>query len=266
MSRVSDFQIYLDVSRSDEDVYSLAGFLAKSEQWELLDRAWTRTLGSYGITCFHMTDWEARKGEFRNLEEVQRKTLLRNLLDLIDSFTVASASYSISQQAWLDEVEHDVKALVGDSPYYFVLLNLILAIEDLLARMQRFGVLLERPVLSVVLAKGDKGAGRAMEAWMGKGATSVRRSVGLNKIEIAADNRHCGLQAADIIAFEMRKQAAAMLKLHDRPPRYPLKRLETMAKPRLWAFYQFPWHVRFNSESVAREVLGKASPPLFVTG
>jgi hypothetical protein len=63
---------------------TLGGSIAKTETWDLLSEKWNRILKDFGIECFHMTDFEANRGQFEGWDKTQerRVALLKALLDL----------------------------------------------------------------------------------------------------------------------------------------------------------------------------------------
>ena len=65
------FTAYLDASRGeggDADVYSVAGFIADADRWETFGAKWKEALDGYGLSSFHMTDFEGGFGEFKGWE------------------------------------------------------------------------------------------------------------------------------------------------------------------------------------------------------
>lgn len=83
-------------------------------------------------------------------------------------------------------------------------------------------------------------------------------------MSICPDNRRfAGLQAADILAFEIRRKVGELMGLDSSPkPRYPLTRLERDLKPHAWEYYKEPHHLRFNADTIERAALGKSNDAL----
>jgi hypothetical protein len=61
---------------------ALAGGIALFPSWEALSIEWTSILESFGISMFHMADFEARAKPFKEWPEDRRRGLLSGLLDI----------------------------------------------------------------------------------------------------------------------------------------------------------------------------------------
>lgn len=264
---VTVFTTYLDASRDegDSNVHMLAGFISEPDKWAEFDTEWQGVLNKFEIPSFHMTDFESGYGVFKDWErdDPRRVPLLRALLAVIDRNTVGSVAYGVSQSMFNSVVSPEVIRVVGGSPYFFLFLNLLLGAEDLMDRAAKSSV--EVPYdwqMIYMLARGDQGAGKVANTWMSKreGAISTRLAARMEGVFIATDNtKYLALQAADLLAFEGRKQVGLQLEQHERGSRLSLAALEESPRPRSWHFYQYAHHLKANAEVIERLVLGDHS-------
>ncbi len=263
------FTTYLDASRDegDSNVYMLAGFISEPERWDVFDTEWQRVLDEYEVSSFHMTDFESGYGEFKDWarDDPRRIPLLTALMEVIERNTVASVGYGVSQLMYKSVVSAEVNELVGGSPYFFLFLNLLLGAESLMDNAAKLaaGVPDDWQML-YMLARGDQGAGKVVETWMSKkaGVIATRMETRMTGLLIATDNaKYPALQAADLLAFEGRKQVGLQLGQHQRKSRLSFAALDRSRHPRAWNFYQHEHHLRASAETIQRHVLGDHSGP-----
>jgi hypothetical protein len=50
-------------------VVAMGGAIAGPKQWKSVRESWQSTLEKFGVEVFHMTDFENRRGEFRDWDE-----------------------------------------------------------------------------------------------------------------------------------------------------------------------------------------------------
>lgn len=262
------FTAYLDASRDegDSNTYAIAGFISDTERWGTFDSEWQGVLGKYEIQAFHMTDYESSYRAFKNWgrNDPRKIPLLTDLLEVIARNTVASAGYSVSQSMYNAVVSPEVNKYVGGSPYFLLFLNLVLGVESMMddAAKMAAGVPYDWQ-MNYVLARGDKGSGTVVKEWMAKASLPTRLETRTLDVSIAKDNtKHLALQAADILAFEGRKQSGLQLRQHDRQTRRSFKALEEIRLPRAWGFVQHESHLRALFGSLERAMRGERLPDL----
>jgi hypothetical protein len=61
---------------------ALAGGMASFEAWEALSIEWADILGRFEIPMFHMADFEARQGPFKDWDNQRRRAIMGQLLDV----------------------------------------------------------------------------------------------------------------------------------------------------------------------------------------
>ncbi len=81
---------YFDESGLDEksQTFCIGGYVADSKDWFELTRAWERLLVEAGVSYFHMAEFESRQGEFKDWSDAKRFGFIKDLLALINSTDV----------------------------------------------------------------------------------------------------------------------------------------------------------------------------------
>jgi hypothetical protein len=182
---------------------TLAGGIATCEDWKRLTADWKCHLGRfahYGISWFHMTDFEAHRPPFDKLTDVDRFDLLQGLLDItlrhVPLFFGTTDEPSFDK-IWLRYGCHVLKTQ-----------------RELTIAARRAG-----EKITMVLAKNhDVKAGRLrqfVDGWIDRevfefGGFECPQSV-------------CPLQVADIVAYEFSR---TMRQQKPGRERYPLSRLK----------------------------------------
>ena len=267
---VTLFTIYLDASRDegDSNTHVLAGFISDRERWEVFDAEWQLVLAKYGIPAFHMTDYESSYKAFKDWEPNDRRKIpfLKELLEVIARNTIASAGYGVSQSMYSAAVPPEVNKYIGGSPYFLLFLNLVLGVENMMDHAAKFSAgVPDDWQMNYVLARDDPGAGTAVNTWMSKeaGVIATRLESRVAGVSIAKENtKHLGLQAADLLAFEGRKQTGLQLGQHNRPTRRSFMALEEIPLPRAWHFVQHEHHLKGLVEPLVRAMRGEELPDL----
>ncbi len=171
---VTIFTAHLDASRgegSDADAYTVAGFIADADRWDAFEVKWTEALGDFGLSAFHMTDFENCFGEFKDWkpDDPRRVALLTALFDVINDYTIGSIAYGVSQTMF-DSVVSPAAARLSGGPYFFLFIQLIFGSEDVMAAV---GAPSDWR-MAYMLARGDPGLGQLIKPWMSPSATSTR--------------------------------------------------------------------------------------------
>lgn len=262
------FRTYLDVSRDegDSNVYMLAGFISDTERWAAFDVEWRKVLDCYNIPAFHMTDFESGYGDFKGWEpnDPRRVPLLTALLGVIERNTVGSVGFGVSQSMFDSVVPPDVLNMIGGSPYFFLFLNLLLGAERLMSNAAKLflaGVPYDWRMI-YMLARGDQGAGTVVETWMSphEAAKWTRLETHTQGLYIVEDNKdYPALEAADVLAFEGRKQVGLQLGEHARRERRSFTALDKSRGLRAWHFYQHAHHLKANVDGLLWALEANAS-------
>jgi hypothetical protein len=214
---------YFDES-GDETILCLAGLLGPPDRWTLFEKEWRDLLRLYEVTEFHMVDCEAGRGEWAKLKddraarhEAQRK-FLTLLLDVelgpiggyvagIHLPSFALAGRGDERAAWLAAFRRSLHSLGG-----------------LQAGMnERFG---SDDGLGLIFDNRDKVRGES-QAILQEAATSVP----VKPVAFVDSRDEPAVQAADLVAWEMRRAMSDALSRPDAPNRRGFQRLIETAIP-----------------------------------
>lgn len=81
---------YFDESGNHDSsrTFCIGGYVADSRDWLEFTRAWRSALREAGVSCFHMADFENRRGEFQGWDNSKRISFLKELIAIIASIDV----------------------------------------------------------------------------------------------------------------------------------------------------------------------------------
>lgn len=77
-------------------VYTVGCWLSTAQKWLLFEKKWRLALRKAGVQFFHMTDFEARRGEYEFWSNSKRIRVLKELHSIIDKHTIFGFSSSVN--------------------------------------------------------------------------------------------------------------------------------------------------------------------------
>jgi hypothetical protein len=94
---LNEFVAYFDDSGHPDNQMAVvvAGFLAAKDQWIAFDSEWSDTLFEFGVSYFHMADFEREVGEFKGWKPKKRSKFLNRLLGIINRNTAYPVSDAV---------------------------------------------------------------------------------------------------------------------------------------------------------------------------
>lgn len=174
---------------------ALAGGIAPFPSWEALSIEWATILENFGVSMFHMADFEARAKPFNDWPEDKRRALLAGLLDI-------AVRYVPIFFGTIDQTEKP-----GFRQRYFA--NLVKMTKEL-------WIASSDPLTVVIAAHKEVKAelmGWTFDLW--------NQDLALRFGGFADPVSVCPLQVADIVAYEFCRAART-----EKRQRYPLTRLK----------------------------------------
>jgi hypothetical protein len=206
-------------THKESKIVVVAGFISNVTQTEELSEEWKKALNLWGIPMFHMADFESRRGCFEQWTDDQRRDRLNHLLDLMKCYTFNSIAFVVRKKSFDKIFTAKAKRRVGDA-YGIAAIgcwhNLALVAKD--QRIDGY--------IRFTMEKGCRGVA-ALKRIHDNESTDPGW-VKVNRIESLSfqDKRtFLPLQAADIMAYEIYKQAHRQFDGEIRPTRYPLREL-----------------------------------------
>jgi hypothetical protein len=188
---------------------TLAGGIAPVSAWKILASEWRVTLYRYGLSSFHMVDFEAHKGQFEKLEDKNRKILLNELIDIIMKYVTGLYGF------WCVPPPEKNAILTEAYETVFSTMCRHMAIRTVDCESQIIVVIAEHDNVSAVKT------GSYLDIWK-------KQFMGIEFGGFARPDSCCPLQVADIVAYEISRHFRERRPERDR---YPLTRLSTKMQP-----------------------------------
>ena len=194
------FAAYFDESgHHTSDVVTVAGVVASVEAWARFARRWQRELNRVGVTTFRMSQYENRVGEFADLDDRARQSLIANLVGILKDVLVVAVSQSIVIDDFRRIVMPSLPGInVHRDPYFWCLQ---VCLEDI----AKYSPHWKREQISCVFEENERGAIKDYYV-------SLKRVKGWDPLFgsfVFAPKDGPGallpLQAADMIAYESLK-------------------------------------------------------------
>jgi hypothetical protein len=223
----------VSVDEPEKRFLVMAGFVSDAHRWKEFDSEWRKRLAADGVPYFHMNPFAQSRKHFLgwDKQESRRQGLLADLLDIISSHAYYKFGVIVQSEA--------AKAVASTFQ-----MNDMMMIEvaggliacDVEQWRQRNGY---RNKAEHIFEDGDLGKGRLIKAIKTvTGSDPIFRS----KKDIPDKNivGFTPLQAADILAFEIKKLASEVSLENGQIPlghhfRFPYQQLNRIqGQPRLW--------------------------------
>jgi hypothetical protein len=201
---MASFAAYFDESgtHGDSRILTLAGYVAKVEQWVEFSREWDELLKQENLTHFHMSKFEARQGEFAGWDNERRLRVQQRLIGIIKrrvNFGIFCAVNLVDYEETMTEWGRDAFG----SPYSFCV-KLCLAFVSLIS--QKYNR--TEPIAYFI----EHGAGYNHEISESVRATfangTMRNLLRLGSLTFIDKKAALPIQAADLLAYEVWKDAS----------------------------------------------------------
>ena len=197
-------EVYVDESghSSEGSIFAMGAIAGTANQWSLFDSEWLETMSSAGFSApFHAVEFEGLRGQFECLraDRLAAVALHERLTDIINRRTLAMLGVIVPLEMWrqMDDVSRR-----KNDPY-------VLAMEALIEGLpMSFGMSGGSEYeLAFFFEKRKDTAGAAERMFSAiQGHPEV---VGRERLRTFAfgDKSSARLQAADLVAYEVRKRA-----------------------------------------------------------
>jgi len=212
---------YFDESghSSSSRVVAIGGAIGPPSSWTKVREHWSAILLKYGVKVFHMADFENRYGEFTGWGEERRRSLLADLLSILDTAFVIPIGTAVVVDDFR-KLKPDARRGLIDPVYlcfqmciYDVAQTVLLVKEDLADPRLR-AVFFEKqreffkgPIFFAQMLNHESYSGR------------------LGLLGFASKQASVKLHLADLIAYELRKHVENCFFDPGRPTRWPMQQL-----------------------------------------
>jgi hypothetical protein len=195
----------------------LAGFVAPEEKWVAFDTAWNAALVKHGAPYLHTTDLTNFKRLYKDWTPERRDALMADLMEAIHAAgRIAALGAVMSVDDYNSFSDHD-KARMRDP--FFPLFQEVIRGAALDAHFEPPDV-----KVKMIYSQQDEFGPSATKLWeIMQGTIDFRRRMG--SLEFADMRIVPGLQAADLLAFELRRYYQNKRNRPDLRMRWPLRQI-----------------------------------------
>jgi len=199
----------------------MAGLIATAYNWKRFETKWKAALKKFQLPYFHMVEFAGFKGEFEGWSEMKRRNLMNRLLTIIDvtyGYPVGSVIPLDVYRALSPERQKRFK-----DPYFLAFMDCIIFAAMLMAPHQT------EEKMALVFSEQLEFRGHALRLYdhaqrIFKGMMKVTTPIFRDMREIVP------LQAADLVAYEIYKEADRLAYRPEANPRVPFERLLKTAR------------------------------------
>jgi hypothetical protein len=215
------YQAALDESGTHQssDYVVVAGYVSNAPKWNQFSEEWQAALDKWGIPAFHMTDFENRQGCFESWGEEARKSRLNSLLTMIKQHTFLSVAFVVRKRQFEEIVSEEARQLCGDA-YGLAAIGCYNRLKERVKAPEVDGY------IDYTMDRVSRGGGALQ--WMYRvqsGYPEWAEDTRMFSLSFKDKCLFLPLQAADILAYEIYKEAQRLFGNNKRPERYPFKQL-----------------------------------------
>jgi hypothetical protein len=198
-------------------VTAMAGYLIKPDALPVLENQWSSTLREFQLDELHMREFVPPHGKYSEWDEERRRTLLEQLILIIhqhSSVGVGAAVEMTEFVATTHEFAHSKAPDLVQSPYEWCFRYCSVQAAAWADASNCHGL------IDYVLDGGCSCRGRLHQSFrMSTENNELRQRFRLGTISFATGKEAVALQCADLLAYEMYKEADRLIREAPRPPR-----------------------------------------------
>jgi hypothetical protein len=204
-------RVFLDESGTHRGsrVTAVAGYLISADSLPLLEDEWMRLLAEHGLSELHMKEFVPPNGKYSHWDHAKKRALLEPLIRLIHKYCVLGVGAAVEMDEFMQTTHARANAKAPnlvESPYEACLRHCMWQIATWADENEYKGV------IAYTLDRGDpnsRGARRKFNA--AKEDQKIRAQYHLGTLEFADSQAVPAIQCADLLAYEMYKEADRLL-------------------------------------------------------
>jgi hypothetical protein len=216
MVMVGDFSLYGDESYSHPPeplVYTIGCYVSTHVQWKTFQKEWRRILDAENIEFFHMVDFQACKPPYGSWSKEKRASFLASLHAVIHKRTLMSFATTADIEDFENLTAEQKEALVN--PHVFAAKNCMKAVGVWAARN-----IINYPLIAYIFEKGSPHDNKLKRLFTEEFTDEDRWFFRMASLAFVDKKIMSPLQAADIVAYESRKEIVRRLDVaNPRPAR-----------------------------------------------
>lgn len=185
-------------THDESEIISVGGLISTYDGWTRWEMEWRRILNSKGIKVFHLSEFMAREGEFKNdWSNTERNDFMERLCTTVSQNIRVGLVTSVFKENYDQVVPTDLREQLKH-PYYFGLYTCIWQLVTI-PRMQK-RVELPKPIESLFDRKaGFEGLASQIFYAIKKQFKDLGWDTGLGDMRFGAKDKDIPLQAADLL-------------------------------------------------------------------
>lgn len=233
-----DFMVMLSAyfdesySQGKNRVYTVAGYISTVEKWTILSNEWQALLGRDNLPSFSMKSFcNPHDQSYGKWSESKKKLFLRILHKLIKQCYLRSFSSSIVLDAY-DALKEEDKIALG-LPHAFTAIH---CLKNIKVFAEKEGLNPEK--MAYVFEKGSK-HDRQLQMLISEFMSGENNHLYLPGSVVFEPKQLPALQAADVLAYETRKEMSRRVSKHARQPRLSLRNLADPSRDE-WFYFDGP--------------------------
>ena len=219
MTDESPLLAFLDESgtHSGSKVIALAGYVISANALPRLEKAWLDTLAKCGLEELHMKDFVPPHGRHCQWGEQKKRDLLEALIALIHEYSLVGIGAAVEMDQFMATTQafaHSKSPDLVESPYEWCFRYCATHAAAWADKAERSGL------IKYTLDEGCSTRGRIYAHHeLSREDDSQRDKYRLGPMSFADSKKNPALQCADLLAYEMYKEADRKLSGSARPPR-----------------------------------------------
>lgn len=209
------FTGYFDESgtHASSPVVCVGGCVSTAEQWSLFQREWKEVLAEAGVEFFHMSEFESRRGPYKDWDNEKRRYVQAKLLKIIQDRVAVGIAAAVVRSDY-DKVMTPARRYTHDGPYAFCA-SMCFMSTAVWAEDQGYDQSIPYVFEDGALEKKEVRE-QFENAYKNARARQFYRLISLTWGD---KKEYAQLQAADILVYEIYKQTLRSIGVESRPPR-----------------------------------------------
>lgn len=211
-------------------VYTIAGYISTDKRWRKFQREWREVLKEAGVAFFHMSKYEARKGEYENWPQEKRVRILKKLHSIILKYYIQSVATTVILSDYNELTERE--KLAFGHPH---VMAVIACMKDISIWGDYFGY---REPMAYIFEAGSDHEGEMNRMFRSRaGDEEFKRHYRFGSWAFVDKRDMPPLQAADILAYEITKETSRQRDAgNTRPLRLSMINLSQTNRD-IWRYY-----------------------------
>ncbi len=207
----------------------MGGFVGEWDSWQTLEKSWKDALENSGASYLHMREFAHRRGVFEGWSEERRRLLLGNVVETIVAANLLAVGVVVRVSDFLD-LPPRAQSYLRD-PFFLCLQETISLLAGIAKIEQRFEE--KKTALIVGFSQQDEFSSLAKRHWE---AMAKLDNFGewMGAFNFGDMRKVAALQAADLLAYELRHFFHNRESDKGRRRRWPLERIITSQRKRFY--------------------------------